>query len=118
MPRGKKFTAEQVIGKLGEAEVGLARRPIPSTKKAKPELVAKFTINAIPTLAVLDRGGTGTRDGAAADPWDTVCHRSQAPMGSEAAPRTLAVSLTRKCHRATLDVPVMPPADSRPPQAS
>jgi len=24
MPRGKKFTAEQVIGKLREAEVGLA----------------------------------------------------------------------------------------------
>jgi|LakMenE18May11ns_1017448.scaffolds.fasta_scaffold9600428_1 hypothetical protein len=26
MPRGKKFTAEQIIGKLDEAEVGLAQR--------------------------------------------------------------------------------------------
>lgn len=25
MPRGKKFTAEQIIGKLREAEVGLLR---------------------------------------------------------------------------------------------
>lgn len=25
MPRGKKFTAEQIIGKLREAEVALAR---------------------------------------------------------------------------------------------
>ena len=25
MPRGKKFTAEQIIGKLREAEVGLAQ---------------------------------------------------------------------------------------------
>jgi site-specific DNA recombinase len=86
--------------------------------KAKPELVAMFTINAIPALAVLDRGGTGTSDGAAADPWDAVCHKPQAPMGSAATPRTLVVPLTRRCHRATSDVPVMPPADSRPPQAS
>jgi hypothetical protein len=34
MPRGKKFTAEQIIGKLREAEVGLAQGktvPEPST---------------------------------------------------------------------------------------
>ena len=86
--------------------------------KAKSELVAMFTINAIPALAVLDRGGTGTSDGTAADPWDAICHKPQAPMGSEATPRTLVVPLTRRCHRATSDVPAMPPADSRPPQAS
>jgi DNA invertase Pin-like site-specific DNA recombinase len=85
--------------------------------KAKPELVAMFTINAIPALAVLDRGGTRASDGAAADPWDAVCHKPQTPMGSAATPRTLVVPLRRKCHRATSDVPVMPPADSRPPQA-
>jgi len=86
--------------------------------KAKPELVARFTINAIPALAVLDQGGTGASDGAAADPWDAICHKPQAPMGSAVTPRTLVVPLRRRCHRATSDVPVMPPADSRPPQAS
>jgi len=86
--------------------------------KARAELVARFTINTIPALAVLDRGGAGTSDGAAADPWDAICHKPQAPMGSEATPRTLVVPLTRRCHRATPDVPVMPPADSRPLQAS
>jgi DNA invertase Pin-like site-specific DNA recombinase len=86
--------------------------------KAKSELVAMFTINAIPALAVLDRGGTGASDGTAADPWDAICHKPQAPMGSAATPRTLVVPLRRRCHRATSDVPVMPPADSRPPQAS
>ena len=85
--------------------------------KAKPELVARFTINAIPALAVLDRGGTGTSDGAAADPWDAVCHKPQAPMGSAATPRALVVPLTRRCHRLTSDVPVTRPADPRPPQA-
>jgi putative transposase len=35
MPRGKKFTAEQVIGKLREAEVGLAQG------KTVPEVVRK-----------------------------------------------------------------------------
>ena len=29
MPRGKKFTAEQIIGKLREAEVGLAQGKCP-----------------------------------------------------------------------------------------
>jgi hypothetical protein len=86
--------------------------------KAKPELVARFTINAISALAVLDRGGTGASDGAAADPWDAICHKPQAPMGIAATPRALVVPLTRRCHRLTSDVPVTRPADPRPPQAS
>ena len=36
MPRGKKFTAEQIIGKLREAEVELARG------KTVPEVVRKL----------------------------------------------------------------------------
>jgi putative transposase len=36
MPRGKKFTAEQIIGKLREAEVELARG------KTVPEIVRKL----------------------------------------------------------------------------
>ena len=38
MPRGKKFTAEQIIGKLREAEVGLARG------KTVPEVVRKLGV--------------------------------------------------------------------------
>jgi len=38
MPRGKKFTAEQIIGKLREAEVGLAQG------KTVPEVVRKLGV--------------------------------------------------------------------------
>ena len=38
MPRGKKFTAEQIIGKLREAEVGLAQG------KTIPEVVRKLGV--------------------------------------------------------------------------
>ena len=40
MPRGKKFTAEQIIGKLREAEVGLAQG------KTVPEVVRKLGVTA------------------------------------------------------------------------
>ena len=38
MPRGKKFTAEQIIRKLREAEVGLAQG------KTVPEVVRKLGV--------------------------------------------------------------------------
>lgn len=38
MPRGKKFTAEQIIGQLREAEVGLAQG------KTVPEVVRKLGV--------------------------------------------------------------------------
>ena len=38
MPRGKKVTAEQIIGKLREAEVGLAQG------KTVPEVVRKLGV--------------------------------------------------------------------------
>jgi hypothetical protein len=38
MPRGKKFTAEQIMGKLCEAEVDLARG------KTVPEVVRKLDV--------------------------------------------------------------------------
>jgi site-specific DNA recombinase len=112
--QGDVGLAAQVLKAL-VGDVAIESRTVEG--KAKPELVARFTINAIPALAVLDRGGAGRSDGAAADPWDAVCQNPQAPMGSAATPRTLVVPLRRRCHRATSDVPVMPPADSRPPQA-
>lgn len=45
MPRGKKFTAEQIIGKLREAEVGLAQG------KTVPEVVWKLGLTKRPTTA-------------------------------------------------------------------
>jgi hypothetical protein len=41
MPQGKKFTAEQIIGKLREAEVGLAQG------KTVPEVVRKLGATVI-----------------------------------------------------------------------
>ena len=38
MPRGKKFMAEQIMGKLREAEVGLAQG------KTSPEVVRKLGV--------------------------------------------------------------------------
>ncbi len=42
MPRAKKFTAEQIIGKLREAEVGLAHG------KTVPEVVRKLGVTEQP----------------------------------------------------------------------
>jgi hypothetical protein len=82
--------------------------------QTEPQMVARFTIHAIPALVVLDRRGAGASDGKSGGPWDAVNHPEHATMGSAATPRNMVVPLTRKCHRATSDVPVMPPADSRP----
>lgn len=49
MPRGKKFTAEQIIGRLREAEVGLAQG------KTVPEVVRKLGVPSRRTT-----GGSGS----------------------------------------------------------
>lgn len=53
MPRGKKFTAEQIIGKLREAEVGLAQG------KTVPEVVRKLGVTE-----QLDERETSSRSSA------------------------------------------------------
>jgi hypothetical protein len=82
--------------------------------KTRPEMVARFTINAMTALAVLDRRRAGASDGTAMDPWDAVCHSPQAPMSGAKTPRNVVVPLKRRCHRLTSDVPVTRPADSQP----
>jgi hypothetical protein len=57
MPRGKKFTAEQIIGKLREAEVGLAQG------KTVPEVVRKLGVTE-QTYYRWKREYGGPRDGA------------------------------------------------------
>jgi hypothetical protein len=50
----------------------------------KPQMVARFTINAVPALAVLDRGGPTDRDGAPVPVWDSI-HASQNPGAATTA---------------------------------
>ena len=48
----------------------------------KPQMVARFTINAVPVIAVLDRGGPTDRNAAPVLVWDSI-HSSP---GAEPAP--------------------------------
>jgi site-specific DNA recombinase len=82
--------------------------------KAKPQMVARFTINAVPALAVLDRGRPGETDGTS---WPAACSEQPVGLAGEATPKEVIVPLKRKCHRAGGDSPVTPPTDSQPPQA-
>jgi hypothetical protein len=50
-------------------------------REYKPQMVARFTINAVPALAVLDRGGPTDRDGVPVPAWDSI----HARPGSEPA---------------------------------
>jgi len=82
--------------------------------KTKPQMVARFAINAVPALAVLDRSQPGETDGAS---WPAACSKRPDGLAGKAAPKEVVVPLNRKCHRAGGDPPVTPPADSQPPQA-
>ena len=84
--------------------------------QAKPQMVARFTINAVPALAVLDRGRPCETDGNLSELWPAVCGERPAGGAGEATPKEVIVRLNRKCHRAGGDRPVTPPTDSQPPQ--
>jgi hypothetical protein len=55
MPRGKKFTAEQIIGKLREAEVGLAQGKTLSESGRMPTSLIPL-VRRRPEAADLDHG--------------------------------------------------------------
>ena len=58
-----------------------------------PQMVARFTINAVPALAVLDRGGPTDRDGAPVPVWDSI-HASPNPgAATTAGPAEVIVPL-------------------------
>ena len=48
-----------------------------------PQMVARFTINAVPALAVLERGKPTDRDGAPVSVWDSI---PASPGGEPATP--------------------------------
>lgn len=79
--------------------------------KAKPQMVARFTINDVPALAVLARGRPGEADGTS---WPLACSEKPDLLTGKATPKEVVVPLNRKCHRAPS---VTPPTNSRPPQA-
>jgi DNA invertase Pin-like site-specific DNA recombinase len=58
--------------------------------KTKLPMVARFTINAVPALAVLDRGGPTDRDGAPVSIWDSI-HPSRSVEPAAAAGRAEAI---------------------------
>ena len=79
-----------------------------------PQMVTRFTINAVPALAVLDRGeACGTDDNS----WPAACCEQPAESTGRGSPKEVVVPLNRKCHRSSGDLPVIPPADAQPPQA-
>jgi len=82
--------------------------------EAKPRMFARFTINALPALAVLDRGRPGETDGTS---WPVACSEQPDGLVDRATPKEVVVPLKRKCHQAGGHPPVTPSADSRPPQA-
>ena len=79
-----------------------------------PQMVARFTINAVLALAVLDRGRPGETAGTS---WPAVCNEQPDELAGKATPKEVVVPLKRKCHRAGGDPPVTPPTDSQPPNA-
>ena len=79
-----------------------------------PQMVARFTINAVPALAVLDRGGACGSEGSS---WPVACSQQPAESTGRGSPTEVVVPLNRKCHRSSGDLPVTPPADAQPPQA-
>lgn len=78
------------------------------------QMVARFTINAIPALPVLDCGRAGETDGTS---WPAACSEQPDGLAGKATPREVVVPLKRKCHRAGGDPPVTGPTDSQPPKA-
>ena len=88
--QGDVGVAAQVLKAL-VGDVILELRQVEGQKK--PQMVARFTINAVPALAVLDRGGPTDRDGVPVPVWDSI-HASPDPgAATAAAPAEVIVPL-------------------------
>ena len=104
------ITAQVLKALVGD--VVLEKRQVEG--QAKPQMVTRFTINAVPALAVLDRGKPGETNGTS---WPAACSEQPDGLAGKATPKEVVVPLKRKCHRAGGDFPVTPPTDSQPPKA-
>ena len=130
-PNVKSVKAKDVVAALGklrellQGDVGVAAQVLKalvgdvvietrqSEGQEKPQMVARFTINAVPALAVLDRGGACGSEGSS---WPVACSQQPAESTGRASPTEVVVRLNRKCHRSSGDLPVTPPDDSQPSQ--
>jgi hypothetical protein len=109
--QGDVGVASQVLKAL-VGDVVIETRQV--EEQEKPQMVARFTINAVPALAVLDRGRSSETAGTS---WPAACSEQPDGLAGKATPKEVVVPLKRKCHRAGGDPPVTPPTDSQPPKA-
>ena len=109
--QGDVGVAAQVLKAL-VGDVVIETRQIEGQEKL--QMVARFTISAVPALAVLDRGGACGSEGSS---WPVACSQQPAESTGRASPTEVVVPLNRKCHRSSGDLPVTSPADAQPPQA-
>ena len=131
-PNVKSVKEKDVVAALGklrellQGDVGVAAQVLKALvgdvvidtrqveEQEKPQMVARFTINAMPALAVLDRGRSSETAGTS---WPAACSEQPDGLAGKAPPKEVVVPLKRKCHRAGGDPPVTPPTDSQPPKA-
>jgi hypothetical protein len=67
--QGDVGVAAQVLKAL-VGDVVIERQQVDGQEK--PQMVARFTINAVPALAVLERGRPTDRDGVPVPVWDSI----------------------------------------------
>jgi DNA invertase Pin-like site-specific DNA recombinase len=109
-PKVKSVREQDVVAALGQlrellrSDVGVAAQVLKALVgdvlvearkvegKARPEMVARFTINAIPALAVLERGKTGKSDDPTVTMWEFL-HGDRWTMPTEEGFRSLEVTV-------------------------
>jgi len=88
--QGDVGVATQVLKAL-VGDVVLERQQVEGHEK--PQMVARFTINAVPALAVLDRGGPTDRDGVPVPVWDSIHASPNSGAATAAGPAEAIVPL-------------------------
>jgi len=111
-PKVKSVREQDVVAALGklrdllQADVGVAAQVLKALVgdvvietrqiegQEKPQMVARFTINAVPALAVLDRGRPTDSDVAPASVWDSIHSSPTADPATAAGPTEAIIPLT------------------------
>lgn len=88
--QGDVGVAAQVLKAL-VGDVVIERQQVEGHEK--PQMVVRFTINAVPALAVLERGGPTDRDGVPVPVWDSIHASPGAEPATTAGPVEAIVPL-------------------------
>jgi len=88
--QGDVGVAAQVLKAL-VGDVVIERQQVEGYEK--PQMVARFTINAVPALVVLERGGPTDRDGVPVPVWDSIHASPGTEPATPAAPAEVIVPL-------------------------